>query len=200
MSLEWRANAENEKPAAATAGKREVTKYQSDWSDYIMSEQTSTTTELKPFFNSKGRAYMFPHEDGRIYKSEREKDRLRILGGRGYAIDAADLERAISMGMKTLILKEKTLKGKTRIYEVSLSEIKQKERPVAIKGIPRYLIYLSRCVLTSGEPEPWQLAEREALKKVEALRTEKQRSEPVQAGLFGNDALIEAAAVERLMA
>ena len=163
-----------------------------------MSEQTSTTTELKPFFNSKGKPYLFPNHDGKIVKREYERDRLRILGGRGYAIDSADLERAISMGMKTLILKEKTLKGKTRIYEVSLSEIKQKERPVSIKGIPRYLIYLSRCVLTSGEPEAWQLAERQALLKVESARAEKERSQPKQAGLFDDETLIDAAQSERL--
>ncbi len=163
-----------------------------------MPEQISTTTELKPFFNSKGKPYLFPHENGRIIKKEYERDRLRILGGRGYAIDSADLEKAISMGMKTLILKEKTLKGKSRTYEIDLQEIKQKERPVAIKGIPRYLVYLSRCVLTSGEPEAWQLAERQALLKVESARAEKERSQPKQAGLFDDQALIEAAQSERL--
>ena len=163
-----------------------------------MAEGKVKTQELKPFFNSKGKAYMFPRSDGKIIKKEYERDRLRILGGRGYAIDSADLERAISMGMKTLILKEKTLKGKSRTYEIDLQEIKQKERPVAIKGIPRYLVYLSRCVLTSGEPEPWQLAERQALLKVEALRTQKQRSEPIQAGLFDDETLIDAAQSERL--
>lgn len=163
-----------------------------------MSDKTSTTTELKPFFNSKGKPYMFPHENGRIIKKEYERDRLRILGGRGYAIDSADLEKALSMGMRVLVLKEKTLRGKTRIYEVSLSEIRQKERPVAIKGIPRYLIYLSRCVLTSGEPEAWQLAERQALLKVESARAEKERSQPKQAGLFDDQALIDAAQSERL--
>jgi hypothetical protein len=163
-----------------------------------MSEQLSTTTELKPFFNSKGRAYMFPHSGGKIIKKEYERDRLRILGGRGYAIDSADLEKALSMGMRVLVLKEKTLKGKSRTYEIDLQEIKQKERPVAIKGIPRYLIYLSRCVLTSGEPEPWQLAERQALLKVESARAEKERSQPKQAGLFDDQALIDAAQSERL--
>jgi len=163
-----------------------------------MSDQTSATTELKPFFNSKGKPYLFPHENGKIIKKEYERDRLRILGGRGYAIDSADLEKAISMGMKTLILKEKTLKGKSRTYEIDLQEIKQKERPVAIKGIPRYLIYLSRCVLTSGVPEAWQLAERQALLKVESARAEKERSQPKQAGLFDDQALIDAAQSERL--
>lgn len=163
-----------------------------------MSEQTNTTTELKPFFNSKGKPYMFPREDGRVVKKEHERDRLRILGGRGYAIDSADIERALSMGMRVLVLKEKTLKNKSRTYEIDLQEIRQKERPVVIKGILRYLIYLSRCVLTSGEPEPWQLAERQALLKVESARAEKERSQPKQAGLFDDQALIEAAQSERL--
>lgn len=164
-----------------------------------MSDKTSTTTELKPFFNSKGKPYMFPHENGRIIKKEYERDRLRILGGRGYAIDSADLEKALSMGMRVLVLKEKTLKGKSRTYEIDLQEIKQKERPVAIKGIPRYLIYLSRCVLTSGEPEPWQIAEREALKKVETIRAQRQEAAPAQLGLFDQAELTETARVDRLM-
>jgi|GEM_PF-1510967 len=163
-----------------------------------MSDQTSATTELKPFFNSKGKPYLFPHEDGRIIKKEYERDRLRILGGRGYAIDSADLEKAISMGMKTLCIREKTLKGKTRVYEVQLSEIKERERPIRVAGVLRYPIYLSRCILTGGEPEPWQLAERQALLKVESARAEKERSQPKQAGLFDDQALIEAAQHERL--
>lgn len=162
-----------------------------------MPEQTSTT-QLKPFFNSKGQAYMFPHEDGRIYKREYEKDRLRIFSNKGYALDAADLEKALSMGMKTLCIKEKTLRGKTRVYEVQLSEIKERERPIRVAGVLRYPLYLSRCLLTSGEPEPWQLAERQALLKIEAARTQKERSQTKQAGLFDNDALIEAAQHERL--
>lgn len=163
-----------------------------------MSEQTSTTTELKPFFNSKGRAYMFPHEDGRIYKSEREKDRLRIFSNKGYALDAADLEKALSMKMETLCIKEKTLRGKTRIYEVQLSEIKERERPIRVAGVLRYPIYLSRCILTSGEPEAWQIAEREALKKVETIRAQRQAEAPAQLGLFDNQEMIEAARQDRL--
>lgn len=163
-----------------------------------MPEQISTTTELKPFFNSKGKPYLFPHENGRIYKSEREKDRLRIFSNKGYALDAADLEKALSMKMETLCIKEKTLRGKTRVYEVSLSEIKDRERPIRVAGILRYPIYLSRCILTSGEPEPWQLAERQALLKVESARAEKERSQPKQAGLFDDQALIDAAQSERL--
>lgn len=163
-----------------------------------MAEGKVKTQELKPFFNSKGKPYMFPHEDGRIYKSEREKDRLRIFSNKGYALDAADLEKALSMGMKTLCIKEKTLKGKPRVYEVQLSEIKERERPIRVAGVLRYPIYLSRCILTGGEPEPWQLAEREALKKVEDLRTEKERSQPKQAGLFDDETLIDAAQSDRL--
>jgi len=163
-----------------------------------MTDKTSTTTELKPFFNSKGKPYMFPHENGRIYKSEREKDRLRIFSNKGYALDAADLEKALSMKMETLCIKEKTLRGKTRVYEVSLSEIKDRERPIRVAGILRYPIYLSRCILTSGEPEPWQLAERQALLKVEALRTQRQEQAPAQLGLFDNQEMIEAARQDRL--
>lgn len=154
---------------------------------------------LTPFINSRGRAYMFPFVDGRITKKEHEKDRLRVFGGKAYAIDALDLRKALDLGMKTLVIKETTLKsGKVRRYEISLAEIREKERPIRIAGIERYPIYLARCICTSGEPEAWQLAERQALLKVESARTEKERSQPKQAGLFDNDALIEAAQHERI--
>ena len=154
---------------------------------------------LTPFINSRGKAYMFPQANGRITKKEHEKDRLRVFGGKAYAIDALDLRKALDLGMKTLVIRETTLKGgKVRRYEISLSEIREKERPIHLAGVERYPIYLSRCVLTSGEPEPWQLAEREALKKVETIRAEKERSQPKQAGLFDDQALIEAAQSERL--
>ncbi len=155
---------------------------------------------LTPFFNSRGKPYLFPHTNGRIVKKEYERDRLRILGGRGYAVDVRDVEKALSLGMMTLCIKEKTLKGKTRVYEVQLSEIKERERPISVAGILRYPVYLSRCLLTSGEIEPWQIAEREALLKVGALRAQKQEEAPAQLGLFDHAELIEAAAAERLMA
>ena len=164
-----------------------------------MAEGKVKTQELKPFFNSKGRAYMFPQANGRITKKEHEKDRLRVFGGKAYAIDALDLRKALDLGMKTLVIRETTLKGgKVRRYEISLAEIREKERPIHLAGVERYPIYLSRCVLTSGEPEPWQLAEREALKKVEAIRAEKERSQPKQAGLFDSQEMIEAARQDRL--
>lgn len=154
---------------------------------------------LTPFINSRGKAYLFPFSDGRIIKKEHEKDRLRVFGGKAYAIDALDLRKALDLGMKTLVIKETTLKGgKVRRYEISLSEIREKERPIHIAGIERYPVYLSRCILTSGEIEPWQIAEREALLKMEALRAQKESSQPEQAGLFDNDALIKAAQQERL--
>ena len=154
---------------------------------------------LTPFINSRGKAYMFPFSDGRIAKKEHEKDRLRVFGGRAYAIDALDLRKALDLGMKTLVIKETTLKGgKVRRYEISLSEIREKERPIHLAGVERYPIYLSRCVLTSGEPEPWQLAERQALLKMEALRTQRQEQAPAQLGLFDNQEMIEAARQDRL--
>ena len=155
---------------------------------------------LTPFINSRGKAYMFPQANGRITKKEHEKDRLRVFGGKAYAIDALDLRKALDLGMKTLVIRETTLKGgKVRRYEISLSEIREKERPIHLAGVERYPIYLSRCILTSGEPEPWQLAERQTLLKVESARAEKERSQPKQAGLFDNQTLIEAAQSERLM-
>jgi len=161
---------------------------------------TPKQNALTPFINCRGKAYMFPQGDGRITKKEHEKDRLRVFGGKAYAIDALDLRKALDLGMKTLVIKETTLKGgKVRRYEISLSEIREKERPIHLAGVERYPIYLSRCILTSGEPEPWQLAERQTLLKVESARAEKERSQPKQAGLFDNQTLIEAAQSERLM-
>ena len=155
---------------------------------------------LTPFINSRGKAYMFPQADGRITKKEHEKDRLRVFGGKAYAIDALDLRKALDLGMKTLVIRETTLKGgKVRRYEISLSEIREKERPLYLAGIERYPIYLARCILISGEPEAWQIAEREALKKVETIRAQRQEAAPAQLGLFDQAELTETARVDRLM-
>ena len=155
---------------------------------------------LTPFINSRGKAYLFPFSDGRITKKEHEKDRLRVFGGKAYAIDGLDLRKALDLGMKTLVIKETTLKGgKVRRYEISLTEIQEKERPIRIAGIERYPIYLARCILISGEPEAWQIAEREALKKVETIRAQRQEAAPAQLGLFDQAELTETARVDRLM-
>ena len=91
---------------------------------------------LTPFINSRGKAYMFPQADGRITKKEHEKDRLRVFGGKEYAIDALDLRKALDLGMKTLVIRDTTLKGgKVRRYEISLSEIREKERPIHLAGV-----------------------------------------------------------------
>ena len=160
---------------------------------------TPKQNALTPFINSRGKAYMFPQADSRITKKEHEKDRLRVSGGKAYAIDALDLRKALDLGMKTLVIKETTMKGgKVRRYEISLSEIREKERPIRIAGIERYPIYLARCICTGGEPEAWQIAEREALKKVETIRTQRQAEAPAQLGLFDHAELTEAARVDRL--
>lgn len=151
---------------------------------------------LTPFLNNRGRAYMFPYSDGRITKREYERDRLRVLGGKAYAIDATDLRKALLMGMGTLVIKETTLKGKTRRYEVSLSEIQEKERPIRLAGVERYPIYLARCVCTSGEIEPWQIAEREALVSMAKKTAAAQSAAPVQGSLFAVADLSELSAYE----
>ena len=98
-----------------------------------MAEGKVKTQELKPFFNSKGRAYMFPPQAARSLK----KSTRGPLADTWRARDTRLIQRilkALSMGMRVLVLKEKTLKGKSRTYEIDLQEIKQKERPVAIKA------------------------------------------------------------------
>jgi len=131
----------------------------------------------REFFNDKGRCFARLDDMGVLHKNEHEKDRLRITGGKAYAIDETLFRAALDSGGKILEICEKTLKNGKRVFRIPLSDIPRFGRRVNIRGIQRWTVPLDHCKLIKGPDEPWRL---EAMK----LQSVKQ-SEEKQACLFG---------------
>lgn len=150
-------------------------------------------TITQRFCNSSGQTYA--HISGSILiKNEKEKDRLRILDKRGYALDVSLLNEAIEAGATELEIKEITLAGSQRIYKTSLIDIQKHSRRVTLAGVDRYAFSLAICKLVSGLPEEWQLIEHARLySQNEAPRAR----EAEQASLFADTELIELAQAGR---
>lgn len=119
---------------------------------------------VKSFFNSNGKIFATLTSDGILTKTEYEKDRLRIYGGRAHAIDADVVQEALRLQGRTLLIREKTTDGKVRKWSISLKMLEKAPRR-QLRGIERIVIELSKCELVSGQPELWYLEEREKLKE-----------------------------------
>ena len=125
------------------------------------------------FFNHKGKC--FASLCGAILKkSEREEDRLRMTGGRAYAIDVDVLRKAHSKGAKFLEIHEKTVTKTKRVFQIPIIDIFRYGREIDIRGIARCTIPLEACELKQGSDEPWRVEAREALLKGEDSNTRSQ--------------------------
>ena len=118
---------------------------------------TQKTTQR--FFNARGQVYASLAPEGILVKNEKEKDRLRILDKRGYALDVSLLNEAIEAGATDLELRETTLAGSQRIYKARLTDLKEYSKIVTLAGVPRYAFSLALCRLITGLPEEWQTVE-----------------------------------------
>ena len=74
------------------------------------------------YFNSWGKVYA-TIIDNILVKNEHEKDRLRILDKKGYAVDVSLIEEAIKAGATLLEIRETTLTGKSRIYRSTCRKV-----------------------------------------------------------------------------
>lgn len=138
------------------------------------------------YFNSWGKVYA-TIIDNILVKNEHEKDRLRILDKKGYAVDVSLIEEAIKAGATLLEIRETTLTGKSRIYRIPLADVQKHSRQVNLAGVQRYAFSLAWCALMSGTPEEWQVLEHSKL-----LETQTEHAtikEAVQGCLFAIDEL-----------
>jgi hypothetical protein len=142
-------------------------------------------TMTQRFFNARGQAYAHITA-GKLIKSEKEKDRLRILNRQGYALDVSLLNEAIEAGATELEIKETTLTGSQRIYRASLTDLKQCSKIVNLAGVSRYAFSLAICTLVSGLPEEWQIIEhaRWLASQKEAPTAREEQHTQQQASLF----------------
>mgnify|MGYP001378244939 CR=1 FL=1 len=127
---------------------------------------------MRSFHNSKGVVFARLDDDGVLRKSEREKDRLRVSGGKSYAIDERVLEEAATEGAEVLEIVEKTILGGKRIFRIPLRDIYRLGRRLTIAEISRVTVPLAACQLIQGEEEPWRAAARAELLKAEIRREE----------------------------
>ncbi len=141
---------------------------------------------MRCFHNENGRVYA-SLEGNVLRKSEREKDRLRVSGGKSYAIDERVLEEAATEGAEVLEIVEKAISGGKRIFRIPLRDIYRLGRRLTIAGISRVTVPLAACELISGLEEPWRLADREELLQTEARREEVAAIRAEQGMLFSDE-------------
>jgi len=127
---------------------------------------------MKSFHNERGIVFARLDDDGVLHKSERQKDRLRVTGGRSHALDADLLDEVIQAGGKTLEITEKGISGETRIFRIPLEDIRKHGKRLTLAGISRWTVPLPCCELVQGPEEEWRLTARAELLKVERRREE----------------------------
>ncbi|MGI6251834.1 MAG: hypothetical protein ACOYJV_00135 [Aminivibrio sp.] len=137
----------------------------------------------KAFHNHKGKVYA-TLENGVLRKSERQKDRLKVTGGRAHAIDADLLSEAIGAGGRVLQIRERGLAGEVRIFQIQLEDIRRYGRRLTLAGVARVTVPLERCKLLQGPEEPWRLLARQEHIEAEERREETEAVQGDQLQLF----------------
>ena len=101
-----------------------------------------------------GRVVLTLHSDGRLVKSEKSCDRLHVLGDRGHAIDCSMIAEALSLGAKTLEIRED---GGAYVWCAELAPLLAKSKVVTLAGVRRWELYLEHFTLTKGEAPGWYI-------------------------------------------
>ena len=127
-----------------------------------------TIARERNFFNGNGRMFAQIGPGGVLRKSEKERDRLRIFGGRSHAIDEELTNECSRLGVEELQIREKADGGGVRVWRISLEDVRQYGKIRTLRGVLRRTIPLVRCELVSGPVEDWYTAERAAMMKPEA--------------------------------
>ena len=158
----------------------------------------TSLTVTRRFYNCRGQAYAHITA-GTLIKNEKERDRLRILDKKGYALDVSLLNEALECGATELEIKETTLTGSQRIYRASLTDLRKYSKVVTLAGVTRYAFSLAIFNLISGTPELWQIAEhaRWLSSQSEAPTAREEQPQRQQAILFNTQELQDLAQVGR---
>ena len=142
---------------------------------------------MRCFYNAKGKVYASLDEDGVLRKNEKQKDRLRVTGGRSHALDADLLDEAIQAGGRILEITERGISGETRIFRISLGDIRKHGKRLTLAGISRLTVPLAACHLVQGPEEEWRAVERAELLKAESRREEVAVIRAEQGFLFSDE-------------
>lgn len=127
---------------------------------------------MRCFRNSKGKVFARLGDDGVLHKSEHQKDRLRVTGGRSHALDEDLLDEVIQSGGKTLEITERGIAGEVRVFRIPLEDVRRYGKRLTLAGISRWTVPLAACQLLFGPEEAWRLEARAELLKAESRREE----------------------------
>lgn len=142
---------------------------------------------MKHFRNSKGVVFARLDDDGTLHKNEKQRDRLRVSGGRSHALDETLLEEAVRAGGRVLEVKEKGIAGEVRIFRISFDDVGKHGRRLTIGGVSRLTVPLAACELVRGPEEEWRLTARAELLQAENRRKEVAVIRAEQGFLFSDE-------------
>lgn len=142
---------------------------------------------MRCFHNENGRVFARLDDDGTLHKNEKQRDRLRVTGGRSHAIDEGLLDEVLQAGGRLLEIKEKGLSGEVRVFQIPLEDVRRYGKRLTLAGISRWTVPLSCCELVQGPEEEWRLTARAELLKAEARRDDVKEIRAVQGMLFSDE-------------
>lgn len=142
---------------------------------------------MKTFHNSKGTVFARLDDDGILHKNEKQKDRLRVTGGRSHALDETLLDEVIQAGGETLEITERGISGEVRVFRIPLEDIRRYGKRLTLAGVSRWTVPLPCCELVQGEEEEWRLTARNEMLQAETRRDEVQEIRAVQGMLFSDE-------------
>lgn len=98
----------------------------------------------KHWYGNRGKIVLELHGDA-LVKHERSKDRLRVLGEKGHAVDEAMFQEALSLGAKEIFINEDS---RRLVWRAKLADIRPDVRTIA--GIRRRCFDLRYFELVEG--------------------------------------------------
>lgn len=111
-------------------------------------------TAVRSWTGNHGRVVLTLHSDGRLVKSEKSRDRLNVLSGRGHAIDCSMIAEALSLGAATLEIRED---GGAYVWCAELEPLIGKSKVLTLAGVRRWAFYLSDFDLVRGVAPDWYI-------------------------------------------
>ena len=121
-------------------------------------------TAVRSWTGNHGRVVLTLHSDGRLVKSEKSVDRLRVLGDRGHAIDCSMIAEALSLGAVTLEILED---AGAFIWRAELAPLLGRSKVVVLAGVRRWAFLLTEFDLVKGVAPDWHLEAQERKKIAE---------------------------------
>lgn len=124
-------------------------------------------TARKHWYGNHGRIVLELHGNA-LVKHERSKDRLRVLGDKGHAVDESMIQEAISLGAKEIFINEDS---RRLVWRAKLADIRPDVRTIA--GVRRRCFNLCFFELVEGiehAPEWYVNRPREEQKQKEPPR------------------------------